>query len=108
MGKAVSPMALLPEVRGEIAFKSTARYTCPTCGFSTTIVPCVGCFARQAKERMKAGGGDRKSGAVNLPPPIPDQADARDAAGKAVAAKAVPPKTTQHAPPAVPRTRRGG
>ncbi len=41
-------------------------------------------YDAQAKARMAQGGGDRKSGPENLPDPVKGQADARDAAGKAV------------------------
>jgi hypothetical protein len=41
-------------------------------------------YEEQARERMAAGGGDRKSGVANLPDPIPDQARARDQAAAAV------------------------
>ncbi len=40
-------------------------------------------YVDQATERMKAGGGDKKSGKENLPDPILDQGQARDKAGKA-------------------------
>ncbi len=40
-------------------------------------------YEKAAKERMKKGGGDKKSGVENLPHPIPDQGKARDQAGKA-------------------------
>lgn len=40
-------------------------------------------FDKQAKERMSEGGGDKKSGVANFPPPIANQQKARDAAGKA-------------------------
>jgi len=40
-------------------------------------------YVRQAKERMKAGGGDRKSGKENLPYPVQDAGQARDKAGAA-------------------------
>ena len=41
-------------------------------------------YDKAAKERMRAGGGDKKSGVVSLPHPIEDQSKSRDAAGKAV------------------------
>jgi hypothetical protein len=40
-------------------------------------------YEKAAKERMSAGGGDKKSGVENLPPPIENASTARDAAGKA-------------------------
>ena len=43
-----------------------------------------GIYDKQAKDRMKAGGGDKKSGMENLPHPIGGASTARDAAGKAV------------------------
>jgi len=45
----------------EIEFKSTARYVCPTCQFSTTIIPCVGCYARQAKASQQSPPTGRAS-----------------------------------------------
>jgi hypothetical protein len=41
-------------------------------------------YDEEAKGRMSAGGGDKKSGVENLPPPIHDQGKSRDKAGKAV------------------------
>ena len=42
-------------------------------------------YERQAKERMKAGGGDKtkEAGMENLPSPVTGQSTSRDAAGKA-------------------------
>jgi hypothetical protein len=42
------------------------------------------CYDKAAKERMKAGGGDKKSGQENLPDPIPNRGKARDQAAKMV------------------------
>jgi len=39
-------------------------------------------IAAEAKERMRAGGGDKKSGVAKLPHPIPDQGKARDQAAE--------------------------
>jgi hypothetical protein len=38
-------------------------------------------YDEQAKQRMSKGGGDRRPGVENLPPPITDQGKARDAVG---------------------------
>lgn len=41
-------------------------------------------YEKQAKERMQAGGGDKKSGKDNCPHPICNKGQARDKAGEAV------------------------
>jgi hypothetical protein len=41
-------------------------------------------FDREAKERMKEGGGDKKSGRASLPHPIENQGKSRDKAAAAV------------------------
>ena len=41
-------------------------------------------FAREAKERMRAGGGDKKSGTAERPHPVKNKGRARDRAAKAV------------------------
>ncbi len=41
-------------------------------------------YDEQAKVRMSQGGGDKKSGKENLPYPVQDATQARDAVGKVV------------------------
>ena len=41
-------------------------------------------LAVEAKERMRSGGGDKKSGKANLPYPIPEAGQTRDKIGKLV------------------------
>lgn len=69
-------------------------------------------YAEEARARMAAGGGDRKSGPVNLPDPIQNQGDAREAAGKAfgVSGKSVDQAETilkRGAPELVDKVERG-
>ncbi len=50
--------------------------------------------AGEAKKRMSAGGGDRRSGMAQMPPPITDAGAARE---KAAAAVGVSPRYVQDA-----------
>jgi hypothetical protein len=62
-------------------------------------------YDKRAKERMTAGGGDKKSGRANLPYPIKDTGQARDQAARAfrVSGKSVDAatKVMKHAIPEV-------